>query len=176
MRADYRETYLGAGLFGHKLLKRFILFWDNRAGNYRQTSLDPIRFIGYLKTNYYSKIQYGISIGERGHDEWCTFKQAHLLYTYTNNRAMNWWNTHAVMQPNKSETRMQLFCDDCGTGQRREQGKALQPSIIYYSQALIQFYLTGHGATTFTQINKERPPQRQGGQTCPVGLYVQGAC
>ena len=70
--------------------------------------------------------------------------------------------------------RMQLIYEDCGTGTTREQGKALQPSIIYYLQALTQFYLTGHGATTFTQINKERPPQRQGGQTGPVGLYNVG--
>ena len=38
--------------------------------------------------------------------------------------------------------------------------------------SLIQFYLTGHGATTFTQINKERPPQRQGGQTGPLRVFM----
>ena len=50
---------------------------------------------------------------------------------------------------------MQLFYEDCGTGQRREQGEALQPSIINVS-SLIQFYLRGLGATTFTQRNKEK--------------------
>ena len=51
---------------------------------------------------------------------------------------------------------MQLLYEECGTGQGHEQGEALQPSIALCIQSLIQFYLPGHGATTFIQINKEK--------------------
>ena len=81
-------------------------------------------------------------------------KHIYYLYTYT--------GMQAIMQYTKS---MQY-----GTEQRHEQGKALQPSTINDVQALKQFYLPGHGATTFTQINQEKDHlQRQGGQAGPLG-------
>ena len=64
-------------------------------------------------------------------------------------------NTHAVMQPNKS--------NECGTGTKHEQGKALQPSIIYYSQALSISLLVGHGATTFIQRKARKNPLKDKG-------------
>ena len=49
--------------------------------------------------------------------------------------------------------------------------KALRPTIIYYLQALKQFYLSGLGATSFTQKQGKGYPQRQGHQTGSVDLY-----
>ena len=40
-------------------------------------------------------------------------------------------------------------------GRAHEQGEALQPTTINDVQALKQFYLPGHGATTFIQNKKQ---------------------
>ena len=70
---------------------------------------------------------------------------------------------------------MQLFYEDCGTGQRREQGKDTTTVYCYYLQALTQFYLPGHGATTFTQINKEKTTLIDKGVRLDLlGLYGVG--
>ena len=45
----------------------------------------------------------------------------------------------------------------------------------YYLQALIQFYLPGHGATTFIQINKEKATLKDKGVRLDLlGLYGVG--
>ena len=66
-------------------------------------------------------------------------KHIYLLHTYTGN------NKHACSKVMKA---------------RIQATKALQPTTINDVQALKQFYLSGLGATSFTQINKERPPSK----------------
>ena len=45
----------------------------------------------------------------------------------------------------------------------------------YYLQSLNQFYLAGHGATTFTQIKQEKDPRTDKGRLDLLGLYNHGA-
>ena len=95
-------------------------------------------------------------------------KHVYLLHTYTGN------NTHACSKAMK--TRMHLFYEGCGTGQRHERGEALQPSTIIDVQALQQFYLPGHGATTFIQKkSKEQTTLKNKGVRLDLlGLYGVG--
>ena len=68
-------------------------------------------------------------------------------------------NNDAVMQVGK--TRMQLFKANAGRGQNTSKAKSYHRLFIMYTYR--QFYLTGHGATTFIQRKaKKRPHQRRG--------------
>ena len=58
-----------------------------------------------------------------------------------------------------------------GRGQRHKQGKALRPNIVIISQALNRFYLSGHGATRFTQQKGKGHSHRREWQTGSVDLY-----
>ena len=49
--------------------------------------------------------------------------------------------------------------------------KALLPTIVYYLQALKQFYLSRLGATSFTQKQEKGHPHRRERQTGSVDLY-----
>ena len=112
-------------------------------------------------------MQDGISMGkEDATNRVHLNKHLYLLHTYTGN------NKHACSKAMK--TRMHLFYEGCGTGQRHEQGEALRPTTINDVQALKQFYLPGLGATTFIQINRKDHPQRQGSQTGPLGSLWHG--
>ena len=86
-------------------------------------------------------------------------KHIYYLYTYT---AMQ-----AIMQYTKSMR--------CGTGQRHEQGKALQPSIIIIYSHLYSFTCQDTAPQhSFKRKARIRPPLRQGGQTGPLGSYGAG--
>uniref|UniRef100_A0A8C4NER6 Transmembrane and coiled-coil domains 6 n=1 Tax=Eptatretus burgeri TaxID=7764 RepID=A0A8C4NER6_EPTBU len=65
-----------------------------------------------------------------------------------------------------------IFLLECLTPFSLQQNAMPVLGLLCNIRVLLHAFSTcGHGATTFTQINKERPPQKQGGQTEPVGLY-----
>ena len=53
--------------------------------------------------------------------------------------------------------------------------KTLQPTIIYYLQAVKQFYLSGLGATSFTQRNKKKTPSQTRESDGACGPLSRGA-
>ena len=85
-------------------------------------------------------------------------KHIYYLYTYT--------GMQAIMQYTKSMR--------CGTGQRHEQGKALQPSIVVYVQALNKFDLQDTAPQHSFKRTITDHPQRRGGQTGPLGSLWRG--
>ena len=57
-------------------------------------------------------------------------------------------------------------------GRAHEQGKDTATVYYYYTQVLTQFYLPGHGTTTYTQINNEKTTLIDKGVRLDVlGLY-----
>ena len=84
-------------------------------------------------------MQDGTFKRERGHDERDTL--------HTRTFIIHVFKSKAVMYKS----------NECGTGQRHEQGKETTTDYYYYLHALIDSSTSGHGATTFTQKQKEDP-------------------
>ena len=94
-------------------------------------------------------MQDGIPIGRKDATNGVHLNQAHLFTT-----------KHVCRQGNETKSCTYTEKAITGRGQRHEQGKALRPTIIYYLQALKQFYLLGLGATSFTQKQGKRSPSK----------------
>ena len=96
----------------------------------------------------------------KGRNEQGTFQQSTFIHI-------------TRMYSQGSETIMQHTGKKALTGreQRHKQGKALRPNIVIISQALNRFYLSGHGATRFTQKKGKGHSHRREWQTGSVDLY-----
>ena len=96
----------------------------------------------------------------------------HIYYNYTR---MQESNNKTRIQSTKAKHACSCFMKNAGRDKDTSKAKTLQPSIALCIQSLIQFYLPGtrHHNIHSNKQGKDHP-QRQGGQTGPLGSLWRG--